>query len=230
MHRRSASQRRALLIDAMGTLVSLAPPAALLIGELRRRFGVDVSEAEASHALAAEIAFYRMNMGNGRDTHGLSDLRRGCAEVLREALPAALRQQDLVDTLLASLRFVAFGDAREALLAARADGARVVVVSNWDISLAEVLERVGLAPLLDGVVTSAAVGAAKPDPAVFAHALAIAGVPAARARHVGDSLDEDVAGARAAGIEAVLLRRDGGPGPDGVRTIRGLSELLRDQR
>ena len=100
----------------------------------------------------------------------------------------------------------------------------MVVVSNWDVSLAEVLERVGLAPLLDGVVTSAAVGAAKPDPAIFAHALALAGVPAARARHVGDSLDEDVAGARAAGIEPVLLRRDGGPRPGrGVRTIAGLS-------
>jgi putative hydrolase of the HAD superfamily len=229
MHRRSASSRRALLIDGMGTLITLAPPAVLLVGELQRRFGVDVSESQASHALAAEIAFYRMHMGNGRDSDSLRELRRRCAAVLRDALPAALREQDLVDALLASLRFEPFDDAREALLGARAHGARVVVVSNWDVSLAEVLERVGLAPLLDGVVTSAAVGAAKPAPMIFAHALAIAGVPADRATHVGDSVDEDVAGARAAGIEAVLLRRDGGAGPDGVRTIPGLSELFKNQ-
>jgi len=43
--------------------------------------------------------------------------------------------------------------------------------------------------------------------------------------HVGDSLEEDVVGARAAGIEAVLLRRDGRPGPSGVRTIASLAEL-----
>ena len=44
-------------------------------------------------------------------------------------------------------------------------GLRLVVVSNWDVSLHEVLARTGLTPLLDGAVTSAEVGAAKPDPA-----------------------------------------------------------------
>jgi putative hydrolase of the HAD superfamily len=110
---------------------------------------------------------------------------------------------------------------------ARRAGAHVVVVSNWDVSLAEVLERVGLAPLIDAVVTSAAVGAAKPSPAIFAHALALAGVTAQAALHVGDSLDEDVRGAAGCGIPVVLLRR-GAPAaaaPDGVATIGGLAEL-----
>jgi putative hydrolase of the HAD superfamily len=110
----------------------------------------------------------------------------------------------------------------------------VVVVSNWDVSLADVLERVGLAPLVDAVVTSAAVGAAKPSPAIFAHALGLAGVAAQDALHVGDSLDEDVRGAAACGISAVLLRRDEDPVPaaagdsvstEGVATIGGLAEL-----
>jgi putative hydrolase of the HAD superfamily len=229
MQRRSASNRRALLIDGMGTLVSLAPPAPLLVVELQRRFGADVSESAASRALGAEIAFYRAHMGDGRDADSLRELRRRCAEVLREALPAALRDQDLLDALLGSLRFAPFDDARGALLAARAHGTRVIVVSNWDVSLADVLERIGLAPLVDGVVTSAAVGVAKPDPAIFAHALALGGVPAGRAHHVGDSLQEDVVGARAAGIEPVLLRRDGGAGPVGVRTIASLAELASDR-
>jgi putative hydrolase of the HAD superfamily len=228
MHRRAISDRRALLIDGMGTLVSLTAPAPLLVVELQRRFGVSVSEAEASRALAAEIAFYRAHMGSGRDADSLGELRRRCAEMLRDALPAAVHNHDLGPALLAALRFEPFGDARQALLAARAHGARVVVVSNWDVSLAEVLERVGLAPLVDGVVTSAAVEAAKPDPAIFAHALALAGVPAGQARHVGDSLEEDVIGARAAGIEPVLLLRGGEPGPAGVCTIAGLSELAWD--
>jgi putative hydrolase of the HAD superfamily len=112
------------------------------------------------------------------------------------------------------------------------------VVSNWDASLHEVLERVGLAPALEGVVTSAEVGARKPDVAIFERALELAGVPAAEAIHVGDNPAEDVKGARAAGIEAVLIRRDGGSGPDGgagrgrasgagsVRTIASLTELV----
>ena len=107
------------------------------------------------------------------------------------------------------------------MVRARQAGARIVVVSNWDVSLHEVLERVGLAPLVDGVVTSAAVGAAKPAAAIFAHALGLAGVAPERAIHVGDSLDEDVRGAAACGIRPMLLRRDGrsgAPDPAGVVT------------
>ena len=224
---------RALLIDGLGTLVSLAPPAPALREELTSRFGIEVSEDEAGRALAAEIAFYRTHMGLGRDADSLAALRRRCAEVLRGALPAsdrlaAVDVDALTEALLGALRFDAYPDARPALLRARGAGARIVVVSNWDVSLAEVLERLGLAPLLDGVVTSAAVGAAKPQRAIFAHALDLAGVAAQRARHVGDTLDEDVRGASACGISAVLLRRDAEPTlppPDGVATIGGLDEL-----
>jgi HAD superfamily hydrolase (TIGR01509 family) len=77
---------------------------------------------------------------------------------------------------------------------------------------------------VDGVVTSADVGAAKPDAAVFRRALELAGVDAAGAVHVGDSLDNDVAGARAVGIRAVLVQRDGPP-PAGVEAVRSLTEL-----
>jgi len=233
------SDRRSLLIDAMGTLVSLEPPAPALRRELRCRFGVEVSLVQAEHAVAAEIGYYRAHMQDGHDASSVHALRSRCAEALRAALPASdrLRRVDrvsLTQALLASLRFSAFDDARPALEAARHRGERVIVVSNWDASLAEVLERVGLAPLLDGVVTSAAAGARKPQPAIFERALELAGVEAERAMHVGDSLEEDVAGARAAGIEAVWLNRAGLPGapgppaasgPPGVATIASLGEL-----
>jgi putative hydrolase of the HAD superfamily len=215
----------------MGTLVTLRPPAPLLRRELRGRFGIQVSEREARAALAAEIAFYRRHMGDGRDAGSLQRLRLRCASALAGALPAASTAQSLSDdevlgALLASLRFAPFGDARGALLAARAAGVRVVVVSNWDVSVLEVLESTGLSPLLDGVVCSAVLGVAKPAPEMFERALAIAGVPAAAAMHVGDSATEDVAGALAAGIEPVLIDRVGAaPRIDGVRTIATLAAL-----
>jgi putative hydrolase of the HAD superfamily len=216
MHGRS----QALLIDGMGTLVALTPPVPRLIDVLQRRFGITVPEQDARHALGAEIAFYRANMHRGGDAHGLAQLRQRCADVLFGALglPAS------VEALMEILEFEPFADARDALICARVAGARVIVVSNWDISLTEVLERAGLSPLVDGVVTSAAVGAPKPAPAIFEHALALAGVAPARARHVGDSLAEDVAGARAVGIHPILLRRDGSREP-GTETIAGLDRL-----
>jgi putative hydrolase of the HAD superfamily len=79
--------------------------------------------------------------------------------------------------------------------------------------------------LVDGVVTSAELGAPKPDPAIFERALRMAGVRASEALHAGDSPEEDVAGARAAGVDAVLVSRDGTPPPDGVAAVRDLAEL-----
>ena len=235
----NATSPRAVLLDALGTLVSLDPPAPRLRAELAARFGVELAESDCERAIAAEIGFYRAHLDEGRDASALAALRRRCAAALRDALPPSARDatadlDELTAALLASLRFRPFDDVRPALTDWRARGLRVVVVSNWDVSLHDVLERVGLAGLLGGVVTSAEAGARKPDPAIFERALALAGVRAAEAVHVGDSVEEDVAGARAAGIEPVLLRREGaGPatGPfvaadPPVRTIATLTEPL----
>jgi putative hydrolase of the HAD superfamily len=201
---------------------------------LADRFGLEVSESEASRALGAEISYYRAHLDEGGDQPGLADLRRRCALELRAALPRsetldAVGVSELVAALLASLRFRAFPDAAPAIAAARRAGWRVVVASNWDVSLHDVLARLGLAALLDGIVTSAEVGARKPAAAVFECALALVGAGAAEAVHVGDSLAEDVVGARRAGLEAVLIARSVDDGvaapPEGVRVIATLAEL-----
>jgi putative hydrolase of the HAD superfamily len=230
VHRAARHRPRALLLDALGTLLALEPPAPRLRAELAERFGVSVSLEQAASAVAAEIAYYRSRLHEGRDAGTLGALRRDCAETLRSALPAGpelarVPTASLVQALLGSLRFSAYPDAAPALLAARARGERLVVVSNWDASLRYVLERAGLAARVDGVVTAADVGVAKPAPDAFEAALTLAGVTADEATHVGDSVEEDVGGARGAGLEPVLLRRDGGPGPAGVRTIASLEEL-----
>jgi putative hydrolase of the HAD superfamily len=206
--------REAILLDALGTLVALEPPAP----HLARALGTSLADAE--RAIAAEIAYYRTHLDEGRDPASLAALRKRCTAALGAELPAVTLDPELLEeVLLASLRFTAFPDAAPALGALRAAGTRLVVVSNWDVSLREVLSRVGLAGLLDDVITSAEVGARKPAREIFERA-----GPARL--HVGDSLDEDVAGARAAGIEPVLIRRDGSPGPPGVRTITTLGELV----
>jgi putative hydrolase of the HAD superfamily len=219
---------RACLLDALGTLVRLEPPAPALVVELRSRFGVSVTLEEAERAIAAEIAYYRAHLDEGRDQAGVMALRGRCARVIADELPVVgqVGLSALTDALLASLRFTVFDDVRGALVALRGGGARLVVASNWDVSLHEVLERLGVAALVDGIVTSAEVGARKPAPAVFERALVVAGVAASEAVHVGDSVVEDVAGARAAGVTPVLLRRDGAAGPNGVRTIASLRTLV----
>ena len=200
---------RAVLLDALGTLVELPAPWPALVEELAAR-GVAIDEAQARVALQEEMAYYRAHHDEATGAAELDGLRDRCTDVLRAALPEHARDtDDLRGALLGSLRFRAYPEAPGVLTELRELGVARVVVSNWDVSLRGVLDDTGLAPLLDGAVISAEVGAAKPDPAIFARALAVAGVSAAAALHVGDTAAADLAGARAAGIRALHLDRSG---------------------
>ena len=224
---------RAVLLDGLGTLLALAPPPPELVRQLRVEHGLQLAEADAARAFAAEISYYRAHHQEGRDAATLTNLRWRCAEVLRDALPASvvggLSLAQVTAAMLGSLRFSAYPDALATLTALRGRGLALVVVSNWDVSLSAVLAETGLAGALDGVLTSAALGAPKPAVAIFEAALALAGVTPAQAVHVGDSLAHDVRGARAAGVAPVLLQRaaESAPTvPPKVPVISSLAELL----
>jgi putative hydrolase of the HAD superfamily len=202
----------AVLLDAFGTLLTLDAPAPLLRALLAERLGVAVTEAQADAAMRAEIAHYRAHLHEGVDSERVAVLHAHCAEVLRRALPADPRLQDaspadVTAILLDSLRFSVFEEVPEALVRLRAAGLRLVVASNWDASLASVLDRVGLLAALDGVVSSAAAGCAKPDRRLLEAALRLAGVGPDAALHVGDGFREDVGAALGAGVRPILLDR-----------------------
>lgn len=210
--------KRALLIDALGTLVELEPPWV----PLRATLGDEISAERVETAMRAEMRYYREHSHEGRDAASLADLRARCAALVSRELGRDVG----VDALMAAIRFGPYPDAAPALEAARDRGLTMVCVSNWDAALPDVLERCGLLGLLDGVVPSATAGARKPDPAIFGAALELARCAPADAVHVGDTPAEDVAGARAAGIDVLLLDRDGdGRSPADVPRIASLSEI-----
>ena len=196
------SSTRAVFLDALGTMVELEPP---WIG-LRRALGEEIPDDRLIAAVRAEMAYYKEHSHEGRDAESLADLRRRCAELLARELGVEVP----VETLVESIRFDAYPDAAPGLAGLRAHGLRLVCVSNWDCSLGAVLDRCGLGERLDGAVSSAEAGARKPDPAIFSRALELAGCAAEEAVHVGDSPEEDIEGARAAGIRALLIDREGG--------------------
>jgi putative hydrolase of the HAD superfamily len=229
MQASNAVPRRAVLLDALGTLVRMHDPSAALCSLLHERHDVAVELPDARRAMVAEMTHYKGSCLQAADAVKLAALRLECASILRAQLAPALNgvaAEQLVPTLLDALHFEPFADAIPALRRWGAAGLKRIVVSNWDVSLHDVLRSTGLRPLLDGVVCSAEVGCSKPDPALFAAGLQLAGVAPMQAVHIGDSLDEDVAGARAAGIEPLLLLREGAatPVPVGVRTLASLRE------
>jgi FMN phosphatase YigB (HAD superfamily) len=206
---------RAVFLDALGTLVELEPP---WVG-LRRALGEEVEERPLIDAVRAEMAYYREHSIEGRDAASLADLRRRCAAILSDRLGLEVP----VETLLDAISFLPFEDAAPALAALRSRGLATVCVSNWDVSLSAVLERCGLSPGLDAIVCSAEVGARKPEAAIFERALAIAGCAPQQALHVGDTPEEDLAGASAAGIRSLLIRRDGG---GDISSLAEVAELV----
>ena len=91
----------------------------------------------------------------------------------------------------------------------------VGVVSNNRV--AEQEEKVAFlqfGPLIDFMVISEGAGVAKPDPKIFEMALFRASVPPENSVMIGDSWENDVLGARAAGIRAVWFNRFGAPAPE----------------
>jgi putative hydrolase of the HAD superfamily len=219
---------RAVLLDAMGTLVALEPPHARLREILEGVTGVHISAERAKAAFKAEIGYYVEHHLEGRDPDSLARLRDACAEVLHEALgEPSLDRAAVRRAMLDAIVFDAYADAARALHAMRGGGLRLIVCSNWDCSLPEALAQAGLFHLVDAIVPSAVVGAAKPDERIFRAALEAAGCAPHEALHVGDSIDADVAGALTAGVAAVLIDRDGtrGPPPPGTPVVRTLVEL-----
>jgi putative hydrolase of the HAD superfamily len=88
-------------------------------------------------------------------------------------------------------------------------GIPLAVVSNWDSYLPRLLELQGLSRFFRTVSVSAIEETGKPGAEIFRRTCERMAVEAGEALHVGDSLRDDFYGARAAGLQAVLLdRRD----------------------
>jgi putative hydrolase of the HAD superfamily len=114
----------------------------------------------------------------------------------------------------------------EALNRLRGAGVRLGVVSNSDGRVEEALREAGLRDYFDVVIDSALAGVEKPDPRIFHAALEALGVSPQEALYVGDLYEVDVVGARAAGMEAVLLGA-GDQGSSGrCQTADSIEELV----
>ena len=209
---------KALLIDALGTTVRLAPP----WERLDRSLTAGLEPDAVREAFEREMAHYAAHAQEARDADSLAALREDCASILSDGLGRRVG----VEAMMAAISFEAYADAPGTLAELRARGLPIVCVSNWDFELELVLERIGLRRYLRGAVTSALAGARKPNPRSSSARSSWPGAPPPRRFHVGDS-DEDVEGAPAAGIEVLRIDRAGESGD-----LRSLAELpaLPDRR
>jgi putative hydrolase of the HAD superfamily len=215
---------RAVLFDAFGTLIELDRPAARLQAAVQTYLESEVSQGQAAQAMRAELAHYAAHCRTARDGPSLLHLRRECAAIVLEQLGLDAVEATALAVLSDAIAFRAYPDAPPALRMVGGLGLATAVVSNGDCSLPDALQSAGIE--VDVVVDSATGGAAKPDPAIFALALRRLGVDAAAALHVGDVPELDGEGARAAGVDVVIIDRGPSPAPGTIASLLELEPLL----
>ncbi|MBU1332697.1 MAG: HAD family hydrolase [Gammaproteobacteria bacterium] len=161
--------------------------------------------------------------------HRLSELRR---RILFHALEeAGYAHEDAVH--LAEAGFQVFLAARHEVqlfsdvhptLETLASRYRLGVITNGNADV----RRLGLANYFQFALCAEELGIGKPDPTPFREALSRAGIAAEHAVHIGDHPDDDIAGAKAAGLRAIWFNPRGldwaGPQPADAE-VRSLAEL-----
>lgn len=217
---------RAVLFDAGNTLLFL--DYARMAEAVGAMLGLPLTALEL--ARGAPAAARRMEQGRA------TDRERAVAflDVLfSEAGVPTRRLGDVRDTLerLHAERHLwsrIADDTHDALGRLRGAGLRLGVVSNSDGRVEEALRAAGVLDYFDVIVDSALAGVEKPDPAIFRPALDALGVQPEDAVYVGDLYDVDVAGARAAGLTAILFAPAGAALRPGCATVPSLGALADD--
>jgi len=205
---------RAVLFDATGTLIHLRESVGTTYAQLAHRYGVEIPAARLDAAFTR--VFRRMppmafpGVASGHIPERERHWWRALVMATFEEADATQRFTDfdrcfdqLFDHYAEPAAWELAPDIHETLAKLRQRGVRTGIVSNFDYRLPRILDAFGLTPLLDVVLLSADVGAAKPDPRIFAAAVERLGVEASEAVYVGDDADDDIAGARAAGLRGI---------------------------
>jgi putative hydrolase of the HAD superfamily len=207
---------RAIIFDWDGTLVrdesgALAMPANAVAQYARRHLHFALRDEDFERAFQAVLPDYRP--GETTTSPSIHQLIAGAFTWLGWSVGTSdVESCSRLFFDAATRAMVAYDDARAVLSSLRYRGYAVGVVTNslfpGDYFGVRVNE-LGLSGYVDAFVTSADVGLAKPHPGPFLRVLDLLGVDAHKAIFVGDRADTDIAGARAAGMRAVLLERRG---------------------
>lgn len=200
------SRPRLLVLDVNETLSDLAP--------LRARFtDLGVGE-EVAATWFASVLRDGMALAAVGEMAGFADI---AGEVLRGLLPPhtgrAVTDDDVQHVIEGFMGLGVHDDVPDGLRALAEQGVRLATLSNGSAAVAEgLLERAGLSDVVSDVLSVADAGVWKPAAAAYQHALDVTGVPGAEAM-LAAVHPWDVHGARAHGLRAAWIDRDGGHWP-----------------
>ena len=226
---------RIVFLDAGGTLIRLRRSVGQSYGEQAARFGLGSGRdpetwRKLESSFVAALRATEPLAFPGQDPDAIADLeKQWWKDVVRHTFSSLGPFPRFEECFESLYRFFSTVDAwrleagcQEMLIRLRNKGVRIGLLSNFDSRIESLLQQLGVRPFFCHLIISSRVGAAKPNPAIFEHALQKTGFEAAQALHVGDSLEEDFRGAREAGMKALLYdpRKRFTEGLDGRRIDR----------
>ena len=155
-------------------------------------------------------------------------------EVVEKTFAGALDKssvQNLFDELYACFgapeAWQVFEEVHPTLELLRSRELKLGIISNWDERLRPLLARLQLTRYFAAIIISVEAGFAKPSEKIFQRATAALGLVPGSILHIGDSFSEDVAGARAAGLQGLLLdRKEATPAVASIATLAKLKDLF----
>lgn len=209
---------KAIFFDATDTLIYLPRSVGEHYRDLALPFGADLDAQALDRAFrrAWKESPTRVAFGRSRPDDDKEWWRSLVFRVLDSTLPteqtAGFPKQAYFEKLYDHFAepgvWALFPEVHEVLQALRGRGFELGVVSNFDRRLRPVLDHLALTAYFRRIIISSEVGADKPDPAIFQHALDAFGVAASEALHVGDDPKRDW-GAEAVGMTVFKLDRPG---------------------
>jgi putative hydrolase of the HAD superfamily len=214
---------QAITFDVGGTLIEPWPSVGHIYADVAAKHGSNgLSVASLNHQFA--------NAWRARQHFDYS--RAGWAEIVDASFaglvavpPSHTFFEELCERFAQPNAWRVFEDVFPSLRSISERGLRLGIISNWDERLRPLLRHLRLESFFEVIVVSCEVGVCKPARAVFQRAVDALGLPPHAILHVGDSLKEDVAGARDAGLQSLLLKRGTGEDQLPENQIRSLAEL-----
>ena len=212
---------RAVTFDVGGTLIEVSPSVGHVYAEVAARHGV--SGLSASLLNRRFVAAWRAARQFSYSRSGWARLVDATFRGLTDQPPSQTFFAELYDRFASPDSWRIFPDVLPTLDALAVRGLKLGVISNWDERLRPLLKRLKLAGYFETIVVSREVRASKPARAIFRHTVRRLGLPTEAVLHVGDSMSMDVRGAQAAGLSALLLKREAATARRGQ--IKSLLEL-----
>lgn len=210
-----SSDPKVVFFDAAGTLFDVRGSVGEIYSMIARRHGIELPAARLGRSFDAAFraksaeGLAHAAAGPGAERAWWRDLVR---QVFGGRMPHAVFREffeEAYEFFRTPDAWILYEDTARTLELLRGRGCRLGVISNFDSRLRDVLAGLGIGAYFEHVVFSWQVRSAKPDRRIFRHALELMDVRPSQALHVGDSVEEDVRGARRAGMRAVLVDRSG---------------------